>query len=578
MKTTAEIFFPHEEALREIFADHKGISVQESLQLIVANQHRLTRDQQEILREGLAALESSRHNAVPHEERLPMALVTAEERGKLLDDALAKALLADLAQPYARDGKDRVLGVDEGGPEAERYAQSYIPLTMDARDYLWGDEDMALINQMRKERLAKLGDEEIARIMNEHKEMIAVLYENPDVAQYFPGVPATPERKETHPLEKALENIDKWHKQLWSEIHELRRKKHDARPDGAKEEAELRLSSDARLSNLSEMLQSMVLVRNVGDQIRRNSPERVVFKWTHFSKGLTKELARPAGLRVSFAADDLATKFGEPPTEMFVEELWPVLRDRWLATRPASRNRVVSELRKSGLGDTAIKVTTKTGQMEYLRSCRRSGRLKAIVLAAFLDEGSQPMMAASVVAESHSDSQPPEPAAKDTQGVPEQVLSHVTPPDQTVLAQPGVVRSRVTAIMTALSGSPPSYDSDGDIAIGAGSARLFLRIIENDVPLPMIRVFGQIVRGVRSTPEVLGDLNEANQRTLLCRLLHVQDTIVVDGYIPAASLTDHELSFLIDEALRASDHLDTLLARRHGGSTLGTDRGEVVDV
>ena len=123
---------------------------------------------------------------------------------------------------------------------------------------------------------------------------------------------------------------------------------------------------------------------------------------------------------MSFAAEDLATKFGEPPTEMFVDELWPVLRDRWLATRPASRNRVVAELRKSGLGDTAIKISTKTGQMEYLRSCRQSGRLKAIVLAAFLDEGSQPMMAPSVMVESPSDGQPPEPAAKDTQGVPGQ--------------------------------------------------------------------------------------------------------------------------------------------------------------
>ena len=94
----------------------------------------------------------------------------------------------------------------------------------------------------------------------------------------------------------------------------------------------------------------------------------------------------------------------------------------------------------------------------------------------------------------------------------------------------------------------------------------------------MIRVFGQIVRGVQSTPELLGDLNEANQRIAFCRLLHVQDTVVVDGYIPAASLTAHELSFLLDEALGASDHFDTLLARRHGGSTLGSDRGEVVDV
>ena len=58
----------------------------------------------------------------------------------------------------------------------------------------------------------------------------------------------------------------------------------------------------------------------------------------------------------------------------------------------------------------------------------------------------------------------------------------------------------------------------------------------------------------------------------------MQDTVVVDGYIPAAQLTAHELSFLLDEALGASDHFDTLFAKRHGGTTLGRDRGEVVDV
>ena len=237
----------------------------------------------------------------------------------------------------------------------------------------------------------------------------------------------------------------------------------------------------------------------------------MAFQWKNLSKGLAKELARPAGLRVSFAAEDLSTKFGEPPTDAFVDELWPVLRDRWLATRPASRDRVVTELRKAGLGDTAVKISTKAGQMEYLRSCRQSGRLKAIVLAAFLDEGSQPMMAPSVMVQSSAEGQPPEPAAKDTQDAAGQTPPTITPPDQPTPPLSGEVRSRVSAIMTELTGSAPSYDTDGDLPIASGSARLYLRVIEKDVPLPMIRIFGQLVRGVQPTPELLGDLNEANQ-------------------------------------------------------------------
>jgi hypothetical protein len=225
MKSIAEIFFPHEEALRAIFANQEANSAQEKLQLIVANQHKLTRDQQLILREGLAELESMRR-------------IRGSEN-RLLDENMAHAILMDLAEPYARAGKDRVLGAEMGGPEAARYAHSYVPLTMDARDYLWGDENMELINHTRRKRLAELDDEEIERIMNEHKEMIVVLYENPDVAQYYPCVPATEERQKAYPLEKALKVLDESHKRLWSEIHELRKQNGDARSHCAKEKQSL---------------------------------------------------------------------------------------------------------------------------------------------------------------------------------------------------------------------------------------------------------------------------------------------------------------------------------------------------
>ena len=120
------------------------------------------------------------------------------------------------------------------------------------------------------------------------------------------------------------------------------------------------------------------------------------FRWTNLSRGLARELARAAGVRVSLPREDLAAKFGEPPTDQLVRDIWPTLRDRWLASRPAFRKRVVAELRAAGLGDASVKVDTKTGQMEYLRSCHQSDRLKQIVLAAFLEEGSRSMLAPAV--------------------------------------------------------------------------------------------------------------------------------------------------------------------------------------
>jgi hypothetical protein len=302
----------------------------------------------------------------------------------------------------------------------------------------------------------------------------------------------------------------------------------------------------------------------------------MTFQWKNLSKGLSKELARPVGLRVSFAAEDLSAKFGELPTDALVEDLWPTLRERWLATRPASRERVVAELRKAGLGDTAIKIGSKAGQMEYLRSCRQSGRLKAIVLAAFLAEGSQPMMAPSVMVGSSTGIEPPEPGVKDDHAALE--ATQITRPDQVASPPSSELRQQVAAIVTELTGSPPIYDDDGDIPIGLGSARLFLRVLENDVPVPMIRMFGRLVQGVKPTSELLVDLNEANRQFFVCRLTFVDGNLLLDGCIPAVGLTVHELAFLLDEALNASDHFDTLFVARHGGALQGPDSGEVVDV
>src|SRR5258705_1579049 len=227
MKTLDEIFFPHEVALRAIWANHKVNSAQEGLQLLVAQRHKLTRDQQQILGEGLAALESARRHRATRDERRPDGRrpddPVINETYRLEDEIWAYGLLWNLAQPYPRRVPKSVVGTAMGGPEAERYAQSYIPLTMMARDYLWGEEDFDPI-QRRNEKLAALDDEDIERIMNEHKEMVSLLYANPEMAQDYPCVPTTDKQKEIYPLERALKDIDEGHNELWSAIHELRSK------------------------------------------------------------------------------------------------------------------------------------------------------------------------------------------------------------------------------------------------------------------------------------------------------------------------------------------------------------------
>ncbi len=102
----------------------------------------------------------------------------------------------------------------------------------------------------------------------------------------------------------------------------------------------------------------------------------MTFHWANFSRGTQKELARAAGLRVTRAAEDLTERFGEPPMEAFVEQLWPTLRDGWFMRSPDARERLVEVLRAANLGQGDIAVRTRAGQMAYLRSCSQSEVLR----------------------------------------------------------------------------------------------------------------------------------------------------------------------------------------------------------
>jgi len=113
-----------------------------------------------------------------------------------------------------------------------------------------------------------------------------------------------------------------------------------------------------------------------------------MFRWDNFSKTLLRDLARERGLRVTFAVEDLAEAYGLTPDQRLVDDLWPVLRDRWLAGTPASRAAVAVSLREKGVGSKSPRLGSKSGQMEYLKSCRLSDSLRSIVIDEFVRAGS----------------------------------------------------------------------------------------------------------------------------------------------------------------------------------------------
>ena len=114
------------------------------------------------------------------------------------------------------------------------------------------------------------------------------------------------------------------------------------------------------------------------------------FSWDRLPNALLAGLSNDLG----FEGDTplaLRNAFGARPDDDFVQAAWPTLRDAWLTSDRAARAGVVDQLRDrnlGNLGNLTIGATDDSDQIEYLRSCRNSTTLRAVVLGALLAAGS----------------------------------------------------------------------------------------------------------------------------------------------------------------------------------------------
>ena len=120
--------------------------------------------------------------------------------------------------------------------------------------------------------------------------------------------------------------------------------------------------------------------------------------WGSYPPGFLRQLQHDLNLVGDDPAALLATTFGAQPSDEFVKQCWPTIRDRWVIKSPMVRRSVVAELRAKGLGDTEIPTSTVKGQVDYLRSCRNSAALRQVVVAHLLAAGDDPRVVKSPVA------------------------------------------------------------------------------------------------------------------------------------------------------------------------------------
>lgn len=110
---------------------------------------------------------------------------------------------------------------------------------------------------------------------------------------------------------------------------------------------------------------------------------RYKFSWTNLDDMLLRRLCRDLNLDPTDPAGSLRSCYGARPTDDFVRDAWPTLRERWLANDGPSRRSVVDHLWGLGLGD-GDQPSTAADQMSFLRGRNNSRRLREVVWDAFI--------------------------------------------------------------------------------------------------------------------------------------------------------------------------------------------------
>src|SRR5688572_14345709 len=107
---------------------------------------------------------------------------------------------------------------------------------------------------------------------------------------------------------------------------------------------------------------------------------RYRFRWNNLDRELLTALVGDKAEPGVLPEDLLRGAYGARPNEEFIRDKWDVLLERWLADEPTARERVVTAMRSSGVGDLSIDVSTPAGSLEYLGGLRNTSGLRRTVL------------------------------------------------------------------------------------------------------------------------------------------------------------------------------------------------------
>lgn len=296
---------------------------------------------------------------------------------------------------------------------------------------------------------------------------------------------------------------------------------------------------------------------------------RYRFDWSNHDLDLLRALAKHLRLKGD-PPSALRDAYGARPKPEFIQDAWSALLENWLLHDERSCRNATKRLRVKGLGNVDLRTNA-----EYIRSIRNTSGARQIILEVFIQVGEEaaPNSPARKLAEASA----PEEAMAMVREVEEEVLAppiavnpeadHVSEGDESS----GNLRDFVEMCLAIMVNDDIFVDQDGDFVLVAGSAVVYVSILDDPESL---RIFSIPLTAVPANPDLYRVLNDINMHLRFGRFVYVGDAILLEHYLLPTGLSVEEVVIVIRNIQVTADHFDDRLQSRFGGQTFFPQRAD----
>lgn len=296
---------------------------------------------------------------------------------------------------------------------------------------------------------------------------------------------------------------------------------------------------------------------------------RYRFDWSNHETELLIALTKQLRLKGDPPAV-LRQTYGARPKPQFIQDVWGTLIDYWLTNDARLCRSISKRFRGRGLG----KLDTQVDR-DYIQSVRNTSGARQILLEAFIQAGEE--AAPNSPARLEASRRPPEESMSMVREIEEEVTvdpvqtAPDTDKDSEAVAPTGNLREFVEVCLTMLVNDDVFVDPDGDFAIAAGSAVVFVSVLSDP---ECLRIFSVALSDVPSHRDLYRILNDINSHLRIGRFVCVGDAVLLEHYLLPVGLSVQELIVIIRNIQATADYFDDRLQARFGGKTFLPQRAE----